>query len=74
MFLDLDMFIDISCQGLIYIIIVGSKCDKRLLDTFIVRNESLSVFLYYQWKILMVMRFDADGLSIPRESVLVSVE
>ena len=33
-----------------------------------------NVSSYFQWKMLMVMMFDADGLYSPKESVLVSVE
>ena len=56
------------------IIIVGSMCNKRLLKAFNDINEPFLFSLSYQWKMLMVMMFDADGLNIQRESVVVFVE
>ena len=81
MFLDLGMSIDIEYMYLIEtepyspsLLLEVCMCDKRLLKAFNDINEPFLFFLSYQWKILMVMMFDADGLNLQRESVVVSAE
>ena len=59
-------------RALFSIIIAGSMYVWQEATKSI--NEPFLFFLSYQWKILMVMMFDADGLNLQRESVVVSAE